>query len=112
MTKRDEWGNNPSVQRMRNVFSRMEMAQKELLEKLNISPFDERLRRARETAKGMFERAWAIAASQGTDMGDEEGAGLYMHCLAWALGQCGVELSADVLPDDDRFAVLVQEVLK
>ncbi len=112
INERDEWGRDPSVLRMRQVFSYMEAAQIELLKQLRISQLDSRLGRAREIAKGFFERAWALSVSRGMDIGEEEAAVLYIHCLAESLRKCGVEVSAEVLPDDERLSALADEVLQ
>ena len=42
MNEADEWGKDPSVQRMRVVFAHMEKGYKELLKKLGMSFYDER----------------------------------------------------------------------
>ncbi|MFH1292625.1 MAG: hypothetical protein ABIJ44_00675, partial [Pseudomonadota bacterium] len=52
-----------SVRKMRSVFSHMEAEQSKLLKKLGMSPFDIRLRSAREEAKDVFERTWSLANS-------------------------------------------------
>ena len=111
INERDEWGRDPSVQRMRQVFSYMEAAQIELLKQLRISQLDSRLRGARETAKGFFERAWSLSVSRGMDIGEEELAVLYIHCLALSLSKSGVEIPGGALPDDERLSALANEVL-
>ena len=60
----DEWGHDPSVQSMRRVFCFMEEAQQQLLRDLNISLFDQRLRRGREHALKLFEQAWPLAIKE------------------------------------------------
>jgi len=111
MSETDEWGRDPSVQKMRRVFSGMEAAQKKLLEQVGISSLDSRLRQAREKARGLFERTWSHAATQDLNMGDDEVAGLYTYCLAWALGHTGIEVSGKFLPDDERLSDLIKEIL-
>ena len=59
----DKWGEDPSVRAMRQVFQRMEVAQKELLGGLGISPFNPNLRGWRECARAgilsvEFHRLW------------------------------------------------------
>ena len=112
INERDEWGRDPSVLRMRQVFSCMETAQVELLKQLGISQFDSRLGRARETARQFFERAWALSVSRGVDIAEEEAAVLYIHCLVLSLSKCGMEVSDAVMPDDERLSALAKEVLQ
>lgn len=109
ITKRDEWGVDPSVQRMRRLFAHMELAQRGVLEQLNISPLDSRLRPVREAAKELFERAWSLAARQGLNLAEEEALGIYLQCLGRALGMSGIEVPEDVLTDGGRFKGLVEE---
>ena len=109
--ERDDWGLDPSVRRMREVFSEMESAQGVLLGQLNIARLDKRLRPAREEAKGLFHRAWSLSGSKGLRMNDEQIAGLYVHCLAWALRQGGVDVPSELLPDDEGIRETVREAL-
>jgi hypothetical protein len=111
MTERDEWSLDPSVQRMRRIFSRIEAAQKELLEKLQVSPYDRSLGEGREMAKALFERAWPLAASRGMDS-DGEAAGLYRLCLAWALGRNGIDVPEALNREYAALASVLQEVLR
>jgi hypothetical protein len=108
---RDEWGLDPSVQRMRRIFSRVEAAQKELLEQLNISTLDSRLRHVRYVAKGLFERTWSLAATRGLNVCEEEAAGIYTHCLARVLRVAGIEVPEGVLKTDERLRLLIKEAL-
>lgn len=110
-TENDDWGLDPSVRRMRGVFSEMESAQEVLLGQLEITRFDKRLRPAREDAKGLFHRAWSLSGSKGLRMNDEQLAGLYVHCLARALRQGGVDVPLELLPDDESIRALVREAL-
>jgi len=110
-TENNDWGLDPSVRRMRRVFSEMESAQGVFLEQLKITLFDKRLRPAREAAKVLFHRTWSLSATKGPSMSDEETAGLYIHCLAWALRQAGVRVPSELLPDDESIRVLVKEAL-
>jgi hypothetical protein len=112
MNERDEWGSNPSVRKMRKVFSHMEAEQSKLLKKLAMSPFDIRLRNAREEAKDVFERTWSLANSRGLNVDEEEIAGLYMRCLAWGLRKTGIQVPTDGLPCEENLNVLLQEVLQ
>lgn len=111
-TEKDEWGRDFSVQRMRQVFSRMEAAQRQLFEQVNISPLDRRLRRVRDSAKGLFERTWSLAARRGVNVGEEEAVGIYLYCLVHALGLIGVEVPEEFLTNDEQLKSLVGEALK
>ncbi len=107
----DEWGHDPSVQSMRLVFSLMGEAQQELLRRLNISLFDQRLRRVRRQALELFERAWPLAVRQGMIMSEKDAAPIYIHCLARALSLVGVEVPGALLPGDEKIIRFLQEKL-
>jgi hypothetical protein len=107
----DEWGHDPSVQSMRRVFSLMGEAQQELLRRLNISLFDQRLRRVRRQALELFERAWPLAIRQGMIMSEKDAAPIYIHCLARALSLVGVEVPRALLPGDEKIIRFLQETL-
>jgi hypothetical protein len=111
MNETDEWGKDPSVQRMRVVFSHMEEGYRKLLKEMGISFYDERLPRARDAARALFEKAWSLGQSRGMDLDDDAIAGLYMHLLAWALGSAGAKVSPGALPDDERLKALCREVM-
>jgi hypothetical protein len=108
MSFEDEWGHDASVQSMRGVFSSMEEAQQELLLCLNISFLDRRLRRSREQALVLFERAWSKAVREGM-MGEKDAAPLYLHCLARTLRSAGVEVSEELLPRDAKIIHLLKK---
>jgi hypothetical protein len=88
----DEWGHDPSVQMMRRIFARMEEAQKDLLEGLKFSPLDGRLRRIRESALHLFEKAWPQAQRVGLTKGEEDVATLYLHCFVKMLNREGIKV--------------------
>jgi hypothetical protein len=111
MVEIDEWGRDPSVRRMRAVFSRMEEAQGKLLEQVGVRSLDRRLGQARDKARILFEKAWSHSATKGLSMGDGEAAGLYIYCLSWALGQSGVQVPERCLPDDERLKDLIREII-
>jgi hypothetical protein len=107
----DEWGHDPSVQSMRRVFSYMEEAQQELLRHLSISLFDTRLRRCREQALELFEKAWPLAVRQGMMINEKETATLYIHCLAQALSLVGFEVPKELLPRNEKIIRFLQKGL-
>ena len=102
MAYQDDWGQDPSVQKMRRIFGRVEKIQQELLEQLKISPFDMRLRRSREETLAMFERAWDRTTKRGAVAAEEEIASLYAHCLAKAIRLAGTEVPDELNPRDER----------
>jgi hypothetical protein len=89
----------------------MEEFQGKLLEQVDISSLDPRLRQARDKARILFEKAWSHSATKGLSMGDNETAGLYIYCLSWALGQSGVEVPDEFLPHDGRLENVIREII-
>ena len=102
MPIRDDWDCDPSVRSMRKVFAHMEASQKELLRRLNISPFDRRFRRIREEARVLFEQAWTKAIEKGAVLSEEDIASLYIHCLSRELSLDGINIPRDALPNDEK----------
>lgn len=109
--KNDDFGHDPSVQRMRKIFSSMEKAQWDMLEKLKISAFDDRLRNIRKTALYLFEKAFPIAVSKGMDLDEDSSAELYAFCLAQSLKPVGVDVPADLLVDNKQLEAVVMETI-
>jgi hypothetical protein len=113
MTEVDTWGRDPQVRYMREVFAGIEGAQNELLLKLSIHPHDERLRRFREIALKLFEKAWGMAMQRGiTGNGEDSAVIIYLFCLARALSVRGIEVPADMLPKNAAIEKFLKEVLK
>jgi len=111
MTAGNDWGLDPSVRAMRGLFSRMEAGQKELLQRLGISPHDSRLRACREDARDLFERVLSgSAAGRGQNEGDA--VAFYIHCLIQALKQHGLPIPAGAVRENDPLKGLVREALK
>jgi hypothetical protein len=81
------------------------------LRRLNISLFDQRLRRSREQALELFEQAWPLAIRKGIIMSEKDAAPLYIHCLARALTLAGVEVPKELLPKDEKIIRFLQEKL-
>ena len=109
VTVRDDWGQDPSVRMMRQIFAHMEIAQGKLLGRLDISPYDSRLRRWRKEAHELFERAYTLAAKEGVMMGEERAASIYLNCLRQALSRDGVEVADEVVPGNPGITPLVSE---
>ncbi len=107
----DEWAHDPSIQSMRRVFSLMEEAQHEFLGHLDISFLDKRLRGVREKALKLFEQAWPLLIRKGMIMSEEDGASVYLHCLARALSSAGVEVPKKWLPGDEKIMRFLKEMV-
>ena len=112
MSEIDDWGCDPSVRTMRRLFSRMESAQKELLEKIGVMPFDGRLRQCREEARILFERALSSKAARAGGLNEDESATLYTLCLSSALDRYGIQSPVEIRPGDTQLEEMMQEALK
>jgi len=110
MTDMDEWGKDPSVQIMRKVFKGMEKAQHELLKRLDIIPYDLRIRRWRDQALALFERAWGVANRMGITMDEHTASVVYVHCLAKIMGTERINIPAGILPDAKSVERIFKEV--
>ena len=110
MTEMDEWGKDPSVQFMRKVFKEMEKAQHELLKRLDITPYDLRIRRWRDQALALFERAWGVANRMGITMDEHTASAVYVHCLAKIMGAERINIPADILPEAKSVDRIFKEV--
>jgi len=105
----DDWGRDPSVRFLRQVFRRVETDQKNLLDQLRISPVDSRLRPWRETTLRLFEKTWALAARRGLARDEKGAATLYLGCLVRTLRSEGVEVPSGTVPDDEELSRMIQE---
>jgi len=88
----------------------MEKAQHELLERLDIIPYDLRIRRWRENALALFESAWAAANRMGVAMDEDTASLVYVHCLAKVLGAERINIPAGILPEVKSMARILEEV--
>lgn len=109
MVPQDDWGRDPSVQRMRRVFARMEILHKELIGRLNLSPLDERLRRVRELSRNLFEQAWPLAERKGLTQNEEDAATLYLHCFVKILNWEGIKTPSDLFSGDEKILRFLSE---
>jgi len=75
----------------------METLQSRLLEKIGISPFDERLGRWRRSALRMFELKWTQLSGRGGHFSEEDLADTYLDCLIKILTNEGVTISNEAL---------------
>ena len=110
MADMDEWGKDPSVQIMRKVFKGMEKAQYELLKRLDIKPSDLRIRRWREQALALFERAWGAANRMGITMDEYAASAIYVHCLAKIMSAERINIPAGILPEAKGVERIFKEV--
>ena len=108
-TIHDEWGQDPAVQGMRRVFARMESLQRDLLERLRLSPLDERLRRCRELSLNRFEKAWPLAQRKGLTRTEEDAAILYLHCFVTMLNWEKIKVPEDVFPRERKITQFMSE---
>ena len=106
----DEWGQDPSVQAMRKVFKAMETSLEEILKRLDISPYDYRIRGWLEETLAKFERSCGVAHQMGIPMNEEKAPAIYARCLARVIGSEGIEIPQDLLPQQKEAERLVQAV--
>ena len=106
----DEWGRDPAVQAMRKVFKGMEESLEEILEKLDISPYDHRIRGWLEKALAKFEHARVVANQMGIIMNEQTAPVVYAHCLAKIIASEGIEIREGILPADKESERLIHEV--
>jgi hypothetical protein len=105
----DEWGHDPAVQEMCRVFARMESLQRDLLQRLNLSPLDERLRRCRELSRNLFEKAWPLAQRKGLTQSEEDAASLYLHCFVTILNWEKIRVPEDVYSGEKKIVQFMSE---
>jgi hypothetical protein len=110
MTDKDEWGKDPSVRIMRKVFKGMEEVQQEFLKRLEITPYDLRIRRWREHALSLFERACGAANRMGITMDEYTASSVYVHCLAKIIETEQINIPAGILPDAKSVERIFKEV--
>jgi hypothetical protein len=110
MTEMDEWGKDPSVQILRRVFKGMEEAQHELLKRLDITPYDRRIRRWREQALALFERAWGAANRMDITMDEHTASLVYVHCLAKIISAERINIPPGILLEVKSIERIFKEV--
>lgn len=110
MMNMDEWGRDPSVQVMRKVFKAMERSLQEILERLDISPYDYRVRAWLEETLAKFERSWGVAHQMRMPMDEKMAPAVYARCLAKVIGSEGIDIPPDLLPQQNEAERLVREV--
>ena len=108
----NDWGADPQVRYLRQVFGHVEATQNEFLRRINISPFDDRLRRWRDAALKLFEKAWTLSAREGISPDEGEISKLYLHCLAHFLRLNRIEVPQGILPACENVSRIIKEALK
>ena len=108
----DEWGRDPSIKAMRRVFKAMERSLDDLLEQLNISPFDHRLRSWLEQALAQYELAWGEAIRKGVRMDEKMAPAVYAHCLVSVIGSEEIKIPESLLAIEKDVERLLHEVFK
>jgi hypothetical protein len=110
--ERDDWGTDPQIRYLRQIFVYIEAAQADFLHRLNISPFDSRLRRWRETGLKLFEKVWMLSSKRGITSEKEQVSKIYLHCLAHFLKLNRIAVPPEALPFDENIDGFIKEVLK
>ncbi len=104
----DKWGSDPQVRFMRGIFSRIEKAHWEFLEKLGLSPFDLRLRRWRDGALYLFEKSIPNLQVFGLCF-DDVAERLYLSCLAEVMERTGFPIERSLDPRDETMKEILRE---
>ncbi|MCX5804723.1 MAG: hypothetical protein NT010_01465 [Proteobacteria bacterium] len=110
--ERDDWGADPQIRYLRQIFGDIEAAQADFLHRLNISLFDSRLRRWRETGLKLFEKVWMLSSKRGITSEKEQVSKIYLHCLAHFLKLNRIAVPPEALPFDENIDGFIKEVLK
>ena len=108
----DQFGRDPQVRYLRQVFAKMEQKQGELLGRIGVSLTDYRLRRAREAALKSFEKAWMLAGRKGTVETEDEIGDLYVLCLAKVLEGNRISVPGEFLPKNPKINDVIKEVFE
>ena len=112
MIDHDEWGKDPSVRIMRTVFKEMEKAQHALLSQLDISPYDLRIRKWRESFLALFEQTWEKANRTGISMDATMASAVYIHYLAKTIAAEGHKIPEGTVPEGKEVERLLKEILQ
>jgi hypothetical protein len=108
----DEWGRDPSVRAMRKIFKGMETSLEEILERLDIAPYDQRIRGWLEKALVKFKKSWIVADQMGITMDEKIAPLVYTCCLAKVIGSEGIEIPEGLLPEQKDTERLIHEVFR
>jgi hypothetical protein len=108
--KPDTWGMDPQVQYIRRLFTGMEKAQRDLLERLGFSLYDDRLGPWRQATLSLFEKVWALSARQGTQMEEKDLVQVYLLCLITILNRSGTDIPAGIVSENKMITNWIKEV--
>ncbi len=103
----DEWGRDPAVRSLRQIFAVVEAEQQRLLDRLGIDRLDARLGQWRKMTLHLFEQQWATSARQGLRLDEKDVGDLYLRCLAKVLGTKGIVVERDAMPVNDTIERLM-----
>jgi hypothetical protein len=106
----DEFGKDLAVQRTRKLFSMMEKMDKALLESLKLSPFDERLRIARDMRQDLYGKSFSLAIYRKIYMDETAALELFSHCQKIAFTKCGFEYPLQYT-ENPKIMALIQEAM-
>ena len=104
-----DWGRDPSVKSMRKVFKEMEKTRAELLDLLQILPYDPRIRAWSEKSLLLFENTLRNTGQRGLAMDKKMAAALYINCLAGIIRTEGIEIPESFLPYETISQRLIDE---
>jgi hypothetical protein len=88
----------------------VEQSLQEILKRLDISPYDYRVRAWLEETLAKFERSWGVAHQRGMPMDEEIAPAVYARCLAKVIGSEGIDIPPGLLPQQNEAERLVREV--
>ncbi len=106
----DTWGHDPSVKKMRKVFSKMEETHNILLSQIKLSFFDNRLRDIRETARRLFDQAVVRTHPKDLSLDEKTMIGIYKDALIQALRRADIPVTTECIGDDKDVANFITKV--
>ena len=106
----NDWGADPSVQRMRRIFNSMEEIDNALIKSTGLSPFDTRLREIRTDSRILFEKSFSCLLSKGIHPDDRRTIELYRHCHINTFNKNSISISDSEENTDKELAALIKEV--
>lgn len=108
----DQFGHDPQVRFLRRAFAAMEAIQNNLLKELNISSFDERLKRIRLATLKLFEKVWMAHNRWGVSIDEKEMADIYLHCLCHILAVHRINIPKGLFSPNERIDNIIREMSK
>ncbi len=106
----DDWGTDPSIQRMRMIFSAMEELDSALIKHTDVSPFDTRLRGIRAMSLELFEKSYSHSLSKGIQPDNKFILELFRHCHITAYRKHGISLNDQRNKENHEIAALIREI--